>query len=260
MQTTPLNPIHTLPKLKIFTILMIMGLSGLFAGLLTPLPLPADAELSVSHQLIRWASLIQQFILLTLAVWGGVMLAPKVGLGVPLLSAWLQGETWQKILTHQIIAGLTGGIIGGLSIILGSYLFNPILPEAFVAVTKEWGAQLHPLTRLLYGGITEELLMRWGVMTFLVWLMWRLIQRGVGQVHSGVYLTAILLSTILFSLAHLPLAMSLYRDLTLLIGSYVFLLNALPGFIAGWLFWRYGLEAAIIAHIMFHVVMMSLGG
>ena len=258
--TTSLNPIQTLPKLKTFTILMILGLSGLLAGLLTPLPLPADVELPISYQLIRWASLIQQFILLALAVWGGIMLAPRVGLDVPLLSAWLRGEAWQKILAHQVVTGLLGGIIGGLSIIVGSYLLNPFLPEAFVTIAQEWNAQLHPLTRLLYGGITEELWMRWGLMTFLVWLMWRLMQRGAGQVHSGIYLTAILLSAILFGMAHLPLAMSLYDSVTLSIGLYVLWLNALPGLIAGWLFWRYGLEAAIIAHMMFHVVMMGLGG
>ena len=43
------------------------------------------------------------------------------------------------------------------------------------------------VVKLLYGGITEELMVRWGVMTLLLWLGWRLLQRGraAGQGIGG---------------------------------------------------------------------------
>jgi membrane protease YdiL (CAAX protease family) len=39
--------------------------------------------------------------------------------------------------------------------------------------------------------------------------------------------------------------------------SYIILGNSLGGLIFGWLYWKKGLEAAFIAHIMSHVVMVA---
>jgi len=37
---------------------------------------------------------------------------------------------------------------------------------------------------------------------------------------------------------------------------YIFIGNAIGGIIFGWLYWKKGLESAIIAHIFTHVIMV----
>jgi membrane protease YdiL (CAAX protease family) len=60
-------------------------------------------------------------------------------------------------------------------------------------------------SRLLYGGITEELLLRWGLMTLLVWAGWRIFERGRGKPPAVYFVGAIIISAIIFGLGCLSL-------------------------------------------------------
>jgi len=44
------------------------------------------------------------------------------------------------------------------------------------------------------------------------------------------------------------------------VAAYIIIGNALFGPIAGYLFWRYGLETAIIAHVCAHVFAFAIRG
>ena len=112
--------------------------------------------------------------------------------------------------------------------------------------------------KLLYGGITEELLMRWGVMTLLLWLGWRLLQRGHGQPRNGLVATAVLFSAVLFAVGHLPAAQAMAGVLTMPVVAFVLVGNTVFGLVAGGLFARHGLEAAIIAHVLAHLLASPL--
>ena len=111
--------------------------------------------------------------------------------------------------------------------------------------------------RLLYGGITEEVLLRWGLMTLLVWAAWRLLQKREVQPRAICFISAIFISSIVFGLAHLPVASALAVDFTVPIVSYIVIANSVFGLIAGYLYWKNGLEAAIIAHVSAHVVLIT---
>jgi membrane protease YdiL (CAAX protease family) len=111
------------------------------------------------------------------------------------------------------------------------------------------------VVRILYGGITEEVLLRWGFMTLLVWLAWRFI----GRTRSWVWV-AIAVSAFVFAAGHLPAAGILVGPLNAAIVGYVLVVNTFFGIGFGWLFWRYGLEAAIVAHALTHVVNFLIAG
>lgn len=70
-------------------------------------------------------------------------------------------------------------------------------------------------------------------------------------------MTAIIISSVVFGLSHLPLARALAVDFTAAIVGYIVVANSLFGFIAGYLYWKRGLEAAIIAHMLAHVVIIT---
>lgn len=114
--------------------------------------------------------------------------------------------------------------------------------------------------RLLYGGVTEEVLVRWGLMSLLVWALWRVFRRGAANPGAGLAWIAIALSAVVFGLAHLPAAAGLAGPLAWPVVLHLTGANAAFGVIAGFLFWRYGLEAAIVAHVVAHLTLAAMVG
>lgn len=212
----------------------------------TPPPLPI--------WLLQLLSMIQPTVLLSLMLWLGAAMSKRVGLGTPLLTAFEQGESLSPVLQKQALPALLGGIGGGMAILSIYILFAGSLPTEFLTnaekLTMPW------YTRLLYGGITEEVLIRWGLMSFFVWGSYALFQGKSGPVAPHHYIIAIVLSSLLFGLGHLPVAFTLTSDVTVSLLLYIVLANASFGLIAGTLYWKYGLEAAIGAHMIAHVTMI----
>lgn len=108
--------------------------------------------------------------------------------------------------------------------------------------------------RVLYGGITEELLLRWGLMTALAWLAWRFLQQRRGPVRAVFVWLAIAVSALLFAAGHLPAASVLLGTMDVPVVAFVIGVNTAFGLLFGYLFWRYGLESAMIAHALTHAV------
>ena len=170
---------------RLFLILFALGMAGVLSFLLVDLstlialvPEQMRAEAPpISSSALKILSLIQPTLLLAIAVLIGVRLANRVGLSAPFVEALANGQsTAGKALKPQIIPGIVGGLAGGGSIILVYLLCRPFLLPETVARIMQF-TDLMPLpTRLLYGGITEELLLRWGFMTLLVWFAGRLFQ------------------------------------------------------------------------------------
>lgn len=140
------------------------------------------------------------------------------------------------------------------SVVIGFLLFaiTLIAPTAIASVQERFSPPL--LARVLYGGVTEELLLRWGLMTAVLWLAWRFLQRRNGFPKAALAWVAIAISAILFGAGHLPAAHVLIGTLDTATVVYVLGANSAFGIAFGFLFWRFGLEAAMIAHAVAHVV------
>ena len=251
-------------KTRLFALLWIAGMAGVLSfflvdlsALLANLPVAKGTSVPFSPLLLKLLSTIQSSILLSVAVFVGVALASRVGLYSPAAEAAAGRGNISSALKPQIAPGLTGGLVGGGAILSTWLLWKPFLPVEFVTRAEGLNKSLPFLTRLLYGGITEELLLRWGVMTLLVWLAWRLLQKGQGEPRVIFFVIAIMISSVVFGLGHLPLASALGVDFTVAIVSYVVVANSVFGLIAGYLYWKKGLEAAMIAHMLTHVIIIT---
>lgn len=249
------------PKLKLFFIIWVSGMLGVlslllvdFSALLAPIAERSGITLPPLTPQMRLLSLIQPAVLLSLATLVGVLLAANVKLFAPAAQAFINGDSVANALKPQLLPAIIGGLVGAIAVIVGAQLWLPYLPTEFVAVGKEMS--MPTLTRFLYGGITEEILLRWGFMTFLVWIPYRFFTQQTGHVPAKFYIAAIIISALIFGIAHLPIAAALAPSFTPSLITYIITLNALFGLIAGYLFWKIGLEAAIIAHIIAHVVML----
>jgi membrane protease YdiL (CAAX protease family) len=129
-------------------------------------------------------------------------------------------------------------------------IFSSSLPQDFVELGKK--LQPTPLARFLYGGITEEILMRFGFMTLAVWVVFKVRK----NLHAVTYWIAIVAAALLFALGHLPIVFTLAGTPSPGLISYIMLGNGVAGVAFGWLYWKKGLEAAMIGHIFAHVAMM----
>lgn len=244
------------------TFFALFGLG--FIGVLSLIPLiisqvetlPPEV-LGQPQPVIVLLSLLNPLILLALAVAIGTLLAHRVGLRSLIAEKVRTGAAIWPQLRPQLVAAFMVGLIFSAAVLGLDALLNPfagteLANTASTGETPTLGALLTQLTLgILYGGITEELLLRWGVMTLLAWLGWRLVQRGRGAPHPALIWTAIVLAALLFGLGHLP-AMASLVALTPLIIFRTVLLNALGGLIFGWLYWRRSLEVAMVAHAAGH--------
>ena len=243
-------------KVKLGLALFTIGLTGIFSLLSVPVPtlnLPPEVTAQFSESEIRWLILINPAFLLIFAVVFGTLLYDKVKLSVPTIEKAIQGKGVSDYLPVQLKAGIAGGLLAGILLIIVEQLFKPLMPQEFL----ELGAnvQLSPLSRFLYGGFTEEILLRFGLMTVLVWILYKISKR----LNSAVYWIAILLSSLLFAAAHLPAVLLAVGGPSPNLILYILIGNSVGGIIFGWLYWRKGLEASFTAHIFTHIVFLIIG-
>ncbi len=244
-------------KKRLFLILFSLGFAGVLSVLLIDLSALASfipgADVRPITPAVKILSLIQPTVLVGIAVLIGVALAPKVDLSAPAAESLAAGKPVLPALKPQLIPGVLGGVTGALSILLTHAVCKPLLTTETIERITKLGTLLPMPTRLLYGGLTEEVLIRWGVMTLLVWIAWRLFQKRLAKPTSSCFVIVILISSIVFGLGHLPIAFVVLPQLTLAVVFFVIVANSAFGVVAGYLYWKHGLEAAMIAHVLCHI-------
>ena len=203
----------------------------------------------VSDHVLRALIVVQPFILLVAGVGAGVAFGERVGLR-SWVTARLRGDPPPLMqvsgLAHAALVGFGTGAV----VVVLDRLFAPWIGLPSVASLPDIGTAIMAIS---YGGITEELTLRYGLMTFIVWVgakVWT-------KLPPGLYFGALLVSAVLFGAGHLP-AMAALIPLTPVVILRTVGLNALLGLAFGWLFWRRGLEHAMVAHIATHLAFWAL--
>ncbi|HSL28667.1 MAG TPA: CPBP family glutamic-type intramembrane protease [Anaerolineales bacterium] len=258
---------RTLIHWKVFFILWIAAILSTIAVLpyalelqssaLASLPIPLPALIAVQ--------IIQSAVLFGIMIFIGMLLARQVGLGTPILDAATRGESIVDQIRGMLPLSILVGVIGALVIIgLESVVFQPALLSelgdraAALNLQDAQPAAWKGFLASFYGGIAEEIQLRLFMMTLFVWLGRFVSKTAEGKPTAGVFWTAAVLAAILFGLGHLPATATLI-PLTPLVVMRAIVLNGLLGVAFGWLYWKHGLEAAILSHfaadIVLHVIL-----
>ena len=212
--------------------------------------LPADKKIPSKPVLIV-LSVAQSLILVAIAAAVGTALAYRVDLQAPFFEALISGGPLLSALRPQIVPTLTGGVGGAIIFIAAYYLiFRPRLDAQTVKSMEKLRMGLGIWSRLLYGGIFEEVLTRWGLLSLFVWLGALL----AGSPTAVVVWIAIVISGVLFGLGHFPSYLAAGCKKTPVFFGLMISLNLWGSLIFGWLFWQCGLVAAMLAHMLFHIV------
>jgi len=241
---------------RTFVALSVLGLAGVLSvipSIFSQLDALPPELASLPTPLVVALSLANPLILLAVAVAVGTLLAHRVGLRSLVAARARSGEAiWRNLRPHIPMAFAVGMVYAVVVLALDA-LINPFANAELLADSfAEADILGQLLVGLFYGGIVEELLLRWGLMSLLVWFGWWVVQRRQGLPRPALVWVAIILAAILFGVGHLP-AMASLVALTPLIIFRTVLLNALGGALFGWLFWRHNLEVAMVAHAATHV-------
>jgi len=212
--------------------------------------LPADTKIP-SKSILIIVSITQSFILVAIATAVGTAVAHLVNLRAPFFEALVSGGSIWNALQPQIAPALIGGVGGSIVFIAAYYLiFRPRLDAQTVESMESLRMGLGIWSRILYGGIYEELLTRWGLMSLFVWLGSLL----AGDPTALVVWISIVISGVLFGLGHLPSYLAAGCQKTPIFVTLAISLNLWAALIFGWLFWQYGLLSAMMAHMLFHII------
>ena len=246
-------------KFKVGFWLFFIGFIGVLSLLSTTipfdqLPMPKEAKLElqeIPEMALRVLVLINPTIMLIIATVLGTVFYKKVNLEVPVIEALVKGQRShlnKKTIQQSAFLGIAAGLL--MMALFGILKSN--LPENYLSLGETF--KLNIVTRFLYGGFTEEIIMRFGLMTTIAWILSQI----MGQLKSIGYWIAIVVAAFVFGLGHLPLVYMLVDSPTYTLITFILLGNMIGGVIFGWLYWKKGLEAAFIAHIFTHVALLLI--
>lgn len=239
-------------KFLLGLVIFLLGVVGVLSLLTSELPMdaiPALVRERFTDAQIKWLILLNPVMLVLIMVCIGTPLHERAGLRVPTLTGWLQGTPVGTVFAGQVKAGVVFGALAGLLLVGISFVFG----DAIAADQEKLAAGIKPslLARFLYGGITEEILVRFGMMTLVMWLAVKVLPPTVAA------WTSIALASLVFALGHLPAVFAVIAEPSATLYAYILLGNIAGGMVFGWLYWKKGLEAAMMGHAMAHVVMVS---
>jgi Type II CAAX prenyl endopeptidase Rce1-like len=227
-----------------------------FAQATHPPPLPESLWLPIAIQAVPVGLAISAL---------GLFFGRKIGRGLPYLEYRYFGGP-QPAQPLRSIVGPALGWAAGMALLAFAIdaFFYRVLGATLPAA--EIHARLPPvhgelragLLASLTAGYTEEVAMRLFLMSLLVWLAARLLGAGA----SGGRLTAAfwignLLSTLPFGWLHTGLV-ELFGAPAPVYTLRTLLIVAGPGLAFGWLYWKRGLEAAILSHFTIDVIVHVL--
>ncbi len=230
--------------------MFLIGFIGVLSLLLNPLSLDMlpnetrDLILSkFTETELRFLNLINPTILLLISSILGGFLYKKVGLKSLILSYFFEKNkdlNIKKVFMDSFLFSLCIVVI--ISLI---YLF--IEDHSSFQKLKDTKLETNFLVKILYGGITEEIMVRWGLMSCIVYLSLFVVK------NKYAYYIGIFLSSIFFGMGHLPIVFQLLGDdMDIFILLYIVFMNFIPGLVFGYLFWKRNIETSIVTHILFH--------
>ncbi|MFA5857006.1 MAG: CPBP family glutamic-type intramembrane protease [Candidatus Pacearchaeota archaeon] len=237
-------------RTKIFLILWIA--SVISSILVLPYIYNIQGELlkesGVTIQTLIFLAIIQGVVTFGIATFFGLNLADKTGFKLPLLTSFIEHKKIKY--SRTLFLSILWGFIAGMIILLmDKFVFQDFI-LSLINVPKWQG-----FLACFYGGIAEEIIMRLFLVSLFVFLIMKIFRRK--ESNSIIIWISIIIVSILFGLGHLPITSSIV-SITPFVVLRAIVLNGIGGVIFGWLYWKKGLESAIIAHftadIVLHVI------
>ena len=250
---------------KAFLFLVALIIPAVYAVLpyaltLQSITLPGEALLSV-----LLLELVDVAVVVVLAG-VGLFLACRIGLGLPFIEEGVRKKpVWDRFLRVLVTSILVGVVASLIILVVNRFVFAPSLLEEIERLDITLPGSPPPWQGLLASfsaGVTEESMFRLFGVTLLAWIGGRFSHDSEGRPTAIVLWASIVIVAIGFGVAHLPLTAAIGLPLNALVIARAIVLNGIAGVAFGWLYWRRGLESAMIAHfstdVVLHVILVAL--
>ena len=173
----------------------------------------------------------------------GILLGEKLGL--------FKNET--TFTKKPLIVTAVVGTVGGLAMILFDILWFGRVSEVIMESYAVKPTAAFIIGAVIYGGVIEEVMLRLFMMSLLAFILHKIFGKGAEKPSVAVLVASNVVSSLLFAAGHLP-STAILLGITPIILLRCFLLNGGIGILFGWLYHRYGLRYAMIAHAGSHVI------
>jgi hypothetical protein len=191
---------------------------------------------------------LQSFLYAIFATVIGYFLADRVGLVKPFK---LEKSILMKVVPIIVVLGI---------VFAGDYfVFGKLIPE--VAADYEKGISIsYFIASLTYGGVVEEVLLRWFFMTLIAWGLVMIFARKVEKESIPVWIFAVanVVAALVFAAGHLPATQMFFGTITPLILLRCFLLNGGFAIVFGRYYRKYGIQYAMLAHFGLHLISKTI--
>ena len=173
----------------------------------------------------------------------GILLGKKTGL-------WKDERTITK---KPLMASLVIAVIGGLALIMTDLLFFGHYSQAIMNSYAVKPTIPFMLASVTYGAVIEEVMLRLFAMSLIAFILHKLFGKKNDKPATAILMASNVIAAILFAAGHLPATFILLGSFPLIIFR-CFLLNGGIGLLFGYLYHKYGLRYAMIAHGGCHIV------
>ena len=246
---------HKFRKPFLFTLalLPIAIIASYFAALMSvssmePSLLESAIDQVGSKELVVVVSTIQPVFLTLICGFFGYILAEKTGL--------MRSFRFEQ---SKVLRTLIVSLIGGALFSLDAWTFSKWIPQLAGGYEAAGSFDIVSwIASVLYGGICEEVMLRLFFMSLVAFFLWKVFFGKEKTVPTGVLIIGNVLSAVVFAASHLPATLQSFGALTPMIVFRCFLMNGAFGLVFGRLYRKFGIQYAMLAHILFHIVSKAI--
>jgi len=177
----------------------------------------------------------------------GQFFANRVGLGAFLFEGRLDRREALGLSRNAILVAVLFAVLASPIVVM----YNRYLTAGTVAQPELWRLVLASFD----AGIQEEIFNRFFLMSLFVWVGWRLQGKTEAAPSRTIYWIGVVLSAFIFAWDHLEGHVANLSQERIV---EVLAFTGCAGLGFGWCYWRFGLECAILAHILVDAVGMVL--
>lgn len=180
----------------------------------------------------------------------GAVLSVRTGLGDPVLIPLLQGKEVLAIFLANLWPTLLYTLVCFIIFCVLYYgLVRSILDEQSLVAMSKLRAALKIDGCILYGGIVEEVVARWGFMNLIAFFAFLFTK----QMNAVLIAAAIVISGLMFAIGQIPVYIAAGCVSTRRLVYSLTVLSLCQSLFFGVIFWQYGLVYSILAHVLFHL-------
>lgn len=247
---------------NVFWSLFMVAELSMFAALPYAVSVSGDAihEFGGSFPTVLATQIAQGTAFLLLSLFTGIFLGKKAGLRATMLESLFEGRGLPEGFSSSLKLSVLLGFLVGAIIFATDRLVFSMFTEPFTILLSSPPIEQRILYSF-YAGIVEEIILRFFLVTLLVWISWKIKKTSEGLPTTTGFWLSILLVSMIYGIGYL-LSLASVTDYNAILSLATITLGIISGSVFGWLYWKKGLEAAIIANLsaslMVFVILGSL--